>query len=151
MSTPSFDLAKAHRYFAVELNNLGWSLVESSALSRDEIDRMIHAAHGACFHWLHAGDLLNHLRAQNLLATVYVKAILPTIAARHAERCLELSGEAGDKQTPFDRAMVHGCAASAFRLAGRLNDAEKNRLLTMDLVKSLDPDDRALVEKLYLR
>ena len=35
---------------------------------------MIHAAHGACFHWLAAGDLLNHLRAQCLLATAYAKA-----------------------------------------------------------------------------
>jgi hypothetical protein len=34
-----------------------------------DLERMIHAAHAACFHWLQVGSLLNHLRAECLLAT----------------------------------------------------------------------------------
>lgn len=151
MPTPPIDIPKAHRYFAVECNNQAWPHVEAAELARDEIDQMIHLAHASCFHWLHAGDLLNHLRAQNLLASAYIKANLPTCAVRHAERCLELSEEAGNKQTAFDRAMAHGCAAGAFRLAGKINDAEKHQAIVMDLIKNLDIDERTLVEKLYLK
>ncbi|HQY89344.1 MAG TPA: hypothetical protein PK402_11845, partial [Tepidisphaeraceae bacterium] len=136
--------------FAIECNNEAWRLLESASPSSDEIDRMIHLAHASCFHWLNAGDLLNHLRAQNLLATAYTKANMPTCAVRHAERCLELSREAGEKQTAFDRAMVHGCAAKAFRLAGRASDASKHDALLLDLMKKLESDEQMLVEKLYL-
>lgn len=149
MTTPPIDLPKAHRYFAVECNNQAWALVEAAELARAEIDQMIHLAHASCFHWLHAGDLLNHLRAQNLLASGYIKANLPTCAVRYAERCLELSEEAEDKQTTFDRAMVNGCAASAFRLAGRTEESTKHRAMMLELMKSLEADERALVEKLY--
>src|SRR5262249_26385540 len=113
MAEPPFDVSRAHRWFAVELNNFAWDLVEKPERSADDVDRMIHAAHGACYHWLHAGNLLNHLRAQCLLATAYAAAGLPEPAVRHARRCLQLSEEAGDSQTTFDRATAHGSAALA--------------------------------------
>ena len=43
MATPPFDLARAHRWFAVELNNLAWDLVEAQERSASDIARMIHA------------------------------------------------------------------------------------------------------------
>src|SRR5688572_3808946 len=91
MTTPPFDVERAHRWFAIELNNLTWGLVEAAERSPDDVEKMIHAAHGACFHWLQVGNLLNHLRAQCLLATVYAKAGLAESAVRHAEKCLQLS------------------------------------------------------------
>ncbi len=123
MTTPPFDIARAHRWFAVELNNLAWDLVEAEALSPADVERMIHAAHGACFHWSEAGNPLNHLRAQCLLATAYAKAGIAESAVRHAERCLSLSAEAAEQQTDFDRATAHGCASLAYQIAGRVDEA----------------------------
>jgi hypothetical protein len=63
MAKPPVDVAQAHRWFAVEPNNLAWDLAEMANRSPDNTERMIHAAHAACFHWLEAGNVLNHLRA----------------------------------------------------------------------------------------
>ena len=52
--------------------------------------------------------VLNHLRAQCLIATAYAKASLAEAAVRHAEKCLALGAAAGERQAPFDRAMAHG-------------------------------------------
>lgn len=150
MSTPPFDVARAQRWFAVELNNQAWDLVEREERSADEVERMIHAAHGACWHWLEVGDLLNHLRAQNLLATVYAKAGLAEAAVRHAEKCLALSEEAGDKQTPFDRATAYGCAAAAYKVAGRMDAARAAFARSEAAAAELeDAADREVVAKLY--
>ena len=150
MSTPPFELPQAHRWFAIELNNLAWDLLEKADRSSAENERMIHAAHGACFHWLQVGDLLNHLRAQNLLATVYVRAGIAEAAVRHAEKCLALSEEAGDKQSPFDLAVVHGCAAAAYRVAGHTAQAlVAQQRATAAAEQLTDPEDRAVFDGLY--
>lgn len=150
MADAPFDVARAHRWFAVELNNVSWDLVEKAERSAEELERMIHAAHGACFHWLHAGNLLNHQRAQNLLATAYVRARLTESAVRHAERCLQLSAEAGETQTTFDRATAHGCAAAAFALAGRKETAKQQETLARTAAEKFDDaDDRRVFENLY--
>jgi hypothetical protein len=150
MAEPPVDISLAHRWFAVELNNQAWDLLEKSNRSADETDRMIHAAHAACFHWLHAGDLLNHLRAQNLLATVYARAGLGEAAVRHAEKCLALSREAGETQTPFDLATAHGCAALAYRVAGKSSQAAATQQQAIAAAEKLtDPGDRAVFDSLY--
>jgi hypothetical protein len=150
MSTPPFDMQKAHRWFAVELNNQTWGFIEAANLSPDDAERMIHAAHGACYHWLQVGDLLNHLRAQCLLATAYAKAGLAEPAVRHAAKCLQLSEEAGEKQTAFDRATAHGCAATAYKLAGRMDEAQKEHKLACTAADQFeDAGDRPVFDQLY--
>ncbi|WP_254510107.1 tetratricopeptide repeat protein [Anatilimnocola floriformis] len=150
MAEPPFDLAKAHRWFAVELNNQAWDLLEKADRTPDETERLIHAAHAACFHWLHAGNLLNHLRAQNLLATAYARSGLGESAVRHAEKCLALSNEAGDTQTPFDLATAHGCAAAAYRAAGQPTQATAAQQQAIAAANKLtDPGDRQVFDSLY--
>ena len=150
MADAPFEVPRAHRWFAVELNNLAWDLVEAPQRSADEIERMIHAAHGACFHWMQVGTLLNHLRAECLLATAYAVAGLREGAIWHAERCLALSHEAGDTQTPFDRATAHGAAANAFAVANRPNDSRDQYRLAKAVADTFtDADDLKVFEKLY--
>ena len=74
MSTPPFDLAQAHRWFAIECNNEAWDLVEKADRAPPETQRMISAAHAAALHWGAVGNALNRLRAENLLAAVYSAA-----------------------------------------------------------------------------
>src|SRR5207248_1605248 len=125
-------------------------LVESESRTPADTERMIHAAHGACFHWLEVGSPLNHLRAQCLLATAYAKAEMPDEAVRHAERCLELSREVGDAQTAFDRATAHGCASVAYALAGRVGEARKQHEMARSFASGLeDRADRDVFNRLY--
>jgi hypothetical protein len=150
MTEPPFDLARAHRWFAVECNNLAWELVEAPNRSPEDVERMLHAAHAAYFHWRQVGTLLNHLRAECLLATAYAVAGLAEPAGRHAERCLALSVQAGDEQTLFDRATAHGAAAKAYALAGRPQEASAHQRRAAEAAVHLDdPNDRRVFEALY--
>ena len=150
MAEPPFDLKKGHRWFAVELNNLGWEYVEAESRTDDEVERMIHAAHGACFHWLQVGDLLHHLRAQCLIVSAYCAAGLSEPAMRHAEKCLALSAQASDTQSKFDLACVHGCAALAYAQGGATKQAEEQRdALDKACTKLESQDEIQLIERLY--
>jgi hypothetical protein len=150
MPEASFDVTKAHRWFAVELNNRAWDLVEQSNRSSQEMDEMIDAAHAASAHWRAVGTPLNHMRAECLLATAYAVAGFGEAAVRHAEKCLLLSGRVGEEQTPLDRATAHGCAANAYRIAGDACNADAHQRTTADLAASLaDADDRQLIARLY--
>lgn len=151
MAAPPFDVKIAQRWFAVEFNNRAWDLVESpQPLTPAQTDEMIHAAHAACVHWLAVGNALNHLRAECLLATVYAKAGLPESAVRHAEIILALSREAGETQTAFDRASVHGAAALAYRLAHRPEEAQRQYALALAATTKFDdPSELPVFQKLY--
>jgi hypothetical protein len=151
MPTPPFDLPQAHRWFAVEFNNRAWELVEKDGRSADETQEMLHAAHAAALHWKAIGTPLNDQRAENLLATAYLKAGRAEPALRHAQRCLALSEQnaAAGSETPFDRATALGCAACAHKLAGDANEAERLMALAKTAGGKLDTDDRLVFANLY--
>lgn len=150
MSEPPFDVPRAHRWFAVECNNLAWDIVEAAERSPADIERMLHAAHAAWFHWKEVGTLLNELRAECLLATAYGVAGQGENAVRHADRCLELSRQAGDRQTPFDRGTALGCAGRAYAVAGRSEESRHFQQQAAEAADRLsDADDRRVFETLY--
>lgn len=155
-NTPPFEIPRAHRWFAVECNNRAWDLVEAGSRTADETEEMLHAAHAAWLHWKAVGTPLNTLRAEKLLATAYAVAGLGERALWHAERCVELSEQAGDTQTPFDRAGAWGCLSRALGLAVR-TDSTRQPAVDMATARARewaskleDPQDRSLVEKLFL-
>ncbi len=150
MKPPPFDPLPAHRWFAIECNNLAWDLIEAESHTAEDLERMIHAAHASCHHWLRVGAPLNHQRAQCLLATAYAVANFPEAAVRHAERCLALGQETGDEQTPFDRATAYGCAARAYALLGEHARASALYAQAQACVGQFDQaDDRELFANLY--
>ncbi len=149
MPDAPFDVAKAHRWFAVEFNNQAWDLVEKPDRSAEETQQMIHLAHASIVHWQAAGNALNRQRGENLLATVYAAANVPKAAVWHAERCLSLSVQNAKEESPFDRATALGCAAKAHALAGDTAPAERLRTLAKAAVAALDDEDRSVFEKLY--
>lgn len=149
MSEPSFDLAKAHRWFAIECNNSAWDLIEKASRTSDETERMIRLAHAAAYHWDAAGSALNQQRAENLLATAYAAAGVPQAAVHYAERCLTLSVKNAQEETPFDRATALGCAARAHALAGDAAQGDRLRTLAQAASEALEDEDRGVFEKLY--
>jgi len=68
---PPDDIAKAHRWFAVECNNRAWDLIAKPARTPAEVREMLLAAHAAAYHWSHAGTPLNAMRADIVLAHVH--------------------------------------------------------------------------------
>jgi hypothetical protein len=149
MSQPPFDAAVAHKWFAVEFNNRAWDLVENRERTAEEAAEMIHAAHAAAIHWQAVGTPLNAQRAENLLATVYLKAGQAELALRHAERGLELGERNGESQSTFDRATTFAAAAKAKNLAGKGSEAFPLIMEALAEADKLNEEERAVFDKLY--
>jgi hypothetical protein len=80
-----------------------------------------------------------------------VKAGLGEAAVRHAERCLETFAKAAEETTLFDRATAFGCASAAYACNGQSVKAKELDTKAKSVAAKLDPDDRAVFDKLYAR
>lgn len=145
------DQAAAHRWFAIEFNNEAWSLVEGTARSPEDIERLLHLAHAACLHWAAAGTATNRQRALDLLAHAYAVAGKGDQAVQYADAAWQLSEKHGSEQTNFDRAEAFGTMSIALRAAGRSDEADNWRARALEAAASLDNDDRAVIERLIGR
>lgn len=149
MTELPFDLLKANRWFAIECNNQAWDLVEKKHRSPDEVERMIHRAHAARYHWQHAGEELNWLRADVLLATAYCAANRSENALIYAQSAANLVEQA-EGITPFDQATISGVTALALNVAGKEPEAkERYGKFVHDLSLIEDPEEKKLLEALY--
>ena len=64
-----------NRWFAVELNNGTWDLLDnglSENSPRAEQEQALYAAYAAAYHWMQAGTVANAGRAEYLIASVAV-------------------------------------------------------------------------------
>jgi len=148
--SPPFEVAKAHRWFAIELNNHAWDLIDAPARTAEETAEMLSAAHAARYHWRQVGTLVNHVRAESLVAAAYLAAGQPTLALGYAQTCLLLCEQAGDDATAFDRACAYGGLANA--LAALQQTAQARGFYAQalrEVAQFEDADERAVFEKLY--
>jgi|SaaInlStandDraft_1057018.scaffolds.fasta_scaffold29431_2 hypothetical protein len=149
MTELPFDLLKANRWFAIECNNQAWDLVEAEERSDDQLEKMLHIAHTARYHWQHAGTEINWLRAEVLLSTAYSVAKRAENALVYAESASQLLGQAKEV-TSFDQASVSG--AHAFALSVANNSAEAKEMhgkFVHDLSMVEEAEELKLLEKLY--
>ena len=147
---PQFDESHAHRWFAVEANNLSWDLVERADRNDADTEKMLHAAHAAWFHWDAVGTALNRLRAEVLLATTYHAAGRAGPAVWHAERAITALADAGASATAFDRVSANAAAAAAFAAVSQSGVAAARLSEARSAAARLDnADDRAVAERFY--
>ena len=114
---------KEHKNFAVDLFNLTWGLLDKKDRTREEDDKMIHAAHASRFHWGEIGKPIHFERGEWQISRVYSVLNRPEPALYHAKRCLEICKEnnIGD----FDIAFAYEAMARAYAIAGKKTDCEK--------------------------
>ncbi len=124
MPAPSFDVAVAHRYFAIECNNQAWDWLETGDRTPEKTDAAIHTAVASLFHWSQVGTPLNVLRARYLLANVYAMAGQSENACRAVTCCEELLAAGAED---WDRAFVLDARSRATHAAGDHATAEKQR------------------------
>jgi hypothetical protein len=147
-ANPPFDVAQAHRWFAVECNNAAWELVEAARRSPEEIERMLHLAHAAQVHWSAIGAPINQLRADQLLGFAYAVAGQSSRAIHFAERAVFLSEGNVEGQTPFDRASACAALSRAQRADGRIAEADSWRAKAREISREMPDDDRQVLERL---
>ena len=114
---------EAHKKFAVYCFNLVWSLMEKKDTTKEEDDRMIHAAHASRFHWGEIGTPVEFERGEWQVSRMYTVLNRPQAALYHAKRCLDICQEnnIGD----WDIAFAYEAMARAHAVAGSKVECKK--------------------------
>jgi len=136
------------RRLAADLFNEVWTLMERPDRSREDDDRMLHAAHASRHLWGEAGTPLNRARGEWQLSRVYCLLGRGEPALHHARRCVDECTESGiagfdlayahealarAQAVAGDRAAAAASRLAAERIAAGIADAEHRRLIVADL------------------
>lgn len=138
---PPFDLARAHRWFAIECNNQAWELIEREGGPGTESDQLVQMAHASVWHWGQVGTELNRLRGLVLLANAYLAAGRGAEALRYAAECLAMAEREEVGGTRFDRATAIECFARAHAIAGDAETARQRRAEAIELAAGLENEE----------
>ena len=133
MPDPPFEREAAHKWFAIELNNSSWGLLEKADRTADESDDLIHGAHASCFHWKKAGNHVNHCRALCLVANAYTSVGIGNAALQFANRCVEMIEAKSDDYEDWDIAFAVDAQARACLVSGDQANADAYRANSREL------------------
>jgi hypothetical protein len=134
------------RRLGVDLFNEVWRLIES----REDDDRMLHAAHASRFHWGEAEECgpENLARGEWQVSRVYVVLGRVEPAIWHARRCLAHCEQNGIGD--FDLAYAYEGLARAHALAGHGEAPEWKAKARSAGDAIADPEDREHFDEDYL-
>jgi hypothetical protein len=126
-----------HRQLGVDLFNEVWRLMGT----REDDDRMVHAAHASRYHWGEAPECKpeNLARGEWQVSRVYTVVGLHEAALRHARRCLDICEAHG--LGDWDLAYAYEAVARGYKTAGALPEAEAYKKLATE-VAIADEEDR---------
>jgi hypothetical protein len=125
------------RQLAVDLFNEVWRLMES----REDDERMLHAAHASRHHWAQVGEAKNLARGEWQCSRVYTVLGRSEPALHHALRCLAYCEQGGveDWDTPY----AYEAIARACVTAGDVGEAKRYAELAREAGRHVaDPEDR---------
>jgi hypothetical protein len=129
------------RQLGVDLFNEVWRLMES----REDDDRMLHAAHASAYHWSKAPECepKNRARSEWMCSRVYAVLGRPEPAIHHAMRCLEITQEHADSMEDWDLPFAYEALARAYGVAGNAGESRRFAELARESGESIaDPEDR---------
>ena len=127
MAEAPFEVAKAHRWFGIDLNNSTMDALDAGLITPDSCEPYIHAVHASCYHWMQVGTVANHARGEFAVASVYAAAGLGEAALRHARRCLGLIEGNPDEVEDWDKAFAYDALARAYAAGGDTAAARETR------------------------
>jgi hypothetical protein len=142
-----------HRRLGVELNN---SLFDQLDRYRPDTplpdpERTLYQAYAACFHWMHAGTVVNHGRGEYGIACAALVVGRVEVAAHHARRYAELIESAPADFADWDRAFSAEILARVAAASGA-PDAARQKAAARALAEAVaDDGDRAAVLDRFAR
>lgn len=134
------------RQLGVDLFNEVWRLMET----REDDERMLHAAHASAYHWSEAPECepKNRARSEWQLSRVYTLLGRGEPALHHARRCLEICEEHPENIEDWDLAFAYEALARAHRVAGMNEEAAGYKQKAQELGEEIsDPEDREHLEQ----
>ena len=135
-----------HRQLGVDLFNEVWRLMES----REDDERMLHAAHASAYHWSKAPECepKNRARSEWQVSRVYAVLERGEPALHHAQRSLELCEADPENMEDWDLPFAYEALARAHAVAGNAVEADRYERKARALGASLaDPEDREHLEE----
>ena len=118
-----YSLKEAHKKFAIDGFNLVWSLLGKKDRTKEDDDKMVHAAHASRFHWGEIGEPLHFERGEWQISRVYAVLDRPQAALYHAERCLAIC--TANEIANFDLAFAYEALARAYAVAGEVKTSQE--------------------------
>jgi DNA-binding transcriptional MerR regulator len=124
-SAPGTGSVTDERLLAAQLFNETWRLMEKEERTRQDDDRMIHAAHASRYHWGQVPDATPaHLaRGEWQVSRVYTVLERAEPALHHARRVLDLCQENGIGD--WDLGFAYEALARAYAVAGDADQARE--------------------------
>jgi len=110
------EIEKWDRWFAIESNNIAWTLAEDPGRTPAQREEMLNAAHASAFHWSRIGSELNKARADMLLGLVHALLGNGPLAMTHARRSFEYIS--AHESPDWEFALAHAVLANAAHAAG---------------------------------
>ncbi len=152
MAEAPFEVAKAHRWFGIDLNNSTMDALDAGLVTPDSCEPYIHAVHASCYHWMQVGTVANHARGEFAVASVYAAAGLGEAALRHARRCLGLIEASPDETEDWDKAFAYDALARAYAAAGDTKAAGEARRQAQTACDAIaDEEDREVFSNWFRR
>lgn len=130
-----------HRQQGVDLFNEVWRLMET----REDDERMLHAAHASAYHWAEAPECepRNRARSEWQVSRVYTVLGRGEPALHHARRCLAICEEHPENMEEWDLPFAYEALARACRIAGMNEQAAGYKQQAQELGDEIsDPEDR---------
>jgi hypothetical protein len=136
----------SERQLGVDLFNEVWRLMES----REDDERMLHAAHASAYHWSEAPECepKNRARSEWQVSRVYSVLGRGEPALHHARRCLEICEAQPENMEDWDLPFAYEALARANRVAGHGDEARRYEEKAREAGEALaDPEDREHLEE----
>ncbi len=134
-----YSAQECHKKFAIELNNLVWDLLGKTDRTKEEDERMIHAAHASCYHWGEIGEPINLQRGEWMISHVYAILNRQEPALYHAKECMELTEK--HKFVDFDLAYAYEAMARAYAATGEKSECEKYMGLAKEAGEKIEGEE----------
>jgi len=128
-----------NKKFAIDLFNLTWTLLDKKDRTKEEDDKMVHAAHASRFHWGEVGTPLEFERGEWQISRVYSVLKRSEPAIYHAQRCLEICKE--HSFMDFDIAFAYEALARAYAVAGQRVQCEENMTLARKAGEQIEKEE----------
>jgi hypothetical protein len=135
-----------HRQLGVDLFNEVWRLMET----REDDERMLHAAHASAYHWAQAPECepKNRARSEWQVSRVYAVLGRAEPALHHAQRCLAICEANPENLEDWDLPFAYEALARAHRIAGRDEEAGRCEQKARELGERIaDVEDREHLEE----
>ncbi|MGE5601891.1 MAG: hypothetical protein ACM30E_02500 [Nitrososphaerales archaeon] len=115
---PNFDIEAAHRYFSTECFNRAWDLIDQENRTPADEDEMLNLSMASLWHWTQRPDCTKKELSLGYwqVSRIYAITGRPENAVWYAERCLEVTEDAG--LPPFYLGYAYEALARA-AMAGR--------------------------------